>query len=371
MTPPPVDGCAPGTPTTRIAYELTTSPASQPISRVITTTELDCDGTLGEEGGALVSIAYVDGLGRMRATLATGDETHAWVRSGITTLDKKGTVRRTYQTDFYDLSDTDYRAVVALPVAIPYTVTRYDAFGRARGVHAEDGAVTWTSYHALSTDVCDPLDNDPSSEHYRTCTSEIADGHGRVIDQVLRNRHPDTGAPETYRLWTYYRADGAVLALVRTQADTSVGRAASSTDTLPTDTVSLSTLPPRHVVRTFTYDSVKRRLSSDDPDTDNPADPNEATNSWRYLFNRVGDLVAVRDPRGCGQNFFYDFGGRLVGEQYVSCPEAQSALAERPHEDNTRVGRGRVHRAASLRALARPGRRRRQLASVGGRPVLR
>src|SRR5690606_39695152 len=131
------------------------------------------------------------------------------------------------------------------------------------------------------------------------------------------------------------------------------------------------TLPEPHVLRTFAYDSAGRRLSSDDPDTDDLTNGSQASNSWRYLFNRVGDLVAVRDPRGCGQNFFYDFGGRLVGEQYVSCPEAQSALAEWPHEDNTRVGRGRVHRAASLRALARPGRRRRQLASVGGRPVPR
>src|SRR5690606_41857110 len=52
------------------------------------------------------------------------------------------------------------------------------------------------------------------------------DGHGRVIDQRLRNRNPDTGAAETYRLWTYYRADGAVLALVRAQASEETGRPA-------------------------------------------------------------------------------------------------------------------------------------------------
>ncbi len=337
---PNVDGCSGATPSTRIAYELTSSPTTQPISRVVTTTELDCDGALGEDGGALVSIAYVDGLGRARAALSTGEDASGarqWVRSGITTLDKKGTVRRTYQTDYFGGSPTAYAAVVALPADIPYAVTRYDAFGRAKGVHAEDGAVTWTSYHALSTDVCDPLDNDPSSEHFRTCTSARTDGHGRVVDQILRNRSPATGAAETYRLWTYYRADGAVLALVRTEAPTSTPRAPSATDTAATGVVGLGALPSRNVVRTFTYDTVGRRLSSDDPDTDNPADPSEATNSWRYLFNRVGDLVAVRDPRGCGQNFLYDFGGRLTGEQYVSCGEAQSHAAERPSEDN-RIG---------------------------------
>src|SRR5690606_31914839 len=126
-------------------------------------------------------------------------------------------------------------------------------------------------------------------------------GHGRVVDQVLRTRDPDLGTAQQYRLWTYYRADGAVLALVRTQSDGA--RAATWTGSLPSP----------NVVRTFNYDSVGRRLSSDDPDTDDPNNTTEATNSWRYLFNRVGDLIAVRDPRGCGQNFFYDLGGRLRG----------------------------------------------------------
>jgi RHS repeat-associated protein len=31
----------------------------------------------------------------------------------------------------------------------------------------------------------------------------------------------------------------------------------------------------------------------------------------------------VRDPRGCGQNFYYDHAGRLLAEHYVRCAEAQ------------------------------------------------
>lgn len=322
VTAPFSDDCSTATPSTTIRYELTSSPSTQPLSRVLTTTELECDGTTGESGDTLTSIAYVDGLGRARAALATNnDGVNAWVRSGISTLDRKGSVRRSYQTDFYNGTDTDYRAVVALP-STPYAVTRYDAFGRARGVIAEDGSVTWTSYHSLSTDVCDPLDNDPSSIHYRTCTTAVTDGHGRVIDQILRNRRP-SGVSETHRLWTYYRADGAVMALIRAQ----------STGARPATWVSSISDP--HVVRLFTYDTLGRRLSSDDPDTDNPADSDQTTNSWRYLYNKVNDLVAVRDPRGCGQNFFYDHAGRLRGEQYVSCGEAQNAIEENPHADNT------------------------------------
>jgi RHS repeat-associated protein len=85
-----------------------------------------------------------------------------------------------------------------------------------------------------------------------------------------------------------------------------------------------------HVHRDFIYDSIGRRIGSDDPDTDDRANPDPATRTWRYLFNRVGDLAAVRDPRGCGQNFFYDLGGRAVGEEYVSCGEAQQVDAEAP-----------------------------------------
>ncbi|MCA9610172.1 MAG: hypothetical protein KC619_31465, partial [Myxococcales bacterium] len=317
VTPPSVAGCpSPSIPTTRIDYHLTADPVAQPLSRVVSTTELDCTA-LGAD--TLVSVAYVDGLGRARAALATNGIGSAWVRSGIATLDRKGSTRRTYQADFSDAAETDYGDVVALPADIPYTVSRYDAFGRARGVVAEDGSVVWTSYHSLSTDVCDPLDNDPSSEHYRTCTTASTDGHGRTIDQVLRNRDPDTGGDEVYRLWTYYRADNAVTALVRTQTIPGAARPDAP-----------GTAGTGYVVRTFTYDSVGRRISSDDPDTDNPDDSSEATNSWRYLFNRVGDLVAVRDPRGCGQNFLYDLGGRLAGEQYVGCVEAQSSASEGP-----------------------------------------
>ncbi|UJR84874.1 Hypothetical protein I5071_69530 [Sandaracinus amylolyticus] len=313
--PPPIAGCPDGPnrlPTTTIRYELTPDPINQPLSRVRTTTHIrdaSCAPAAPIEG-----IGYVDGLGRARAALATGDDEHAWVRSGITTFDQKGSVRRTYQPDFYSGSDGDFAAVVALPTDIPYAVTRYDAFGRARGVIAEDGSTVWTSHHAMSTDVCDPLDNDHSSPHYRTCTTARVDGHGRVVDQILRNRDPDTGGDEHYHLWSWYRQDGAVLALARTQRNAS--------ETRP---VAVPTRDATTVIRTFTYDSVGRRWTSADPDTDSPTGQR-----WLYLFNRLGELAAVRDPRGCGQNFFYDLAGRLVGEQYVGCAEVTSTGDEQP-----------------------------------------
>ncbi|WP_275935527.1 SpvB/TcaC N-terminal domain-containing protein [Sandaracinus amylolyticus] len=333
VVPPRAEGCSDDRPTTRIAYELTGNAGAVPLSRVITTTELDCDAEYGEEGGSLVAISYIDGLGRARAGLSTGDAPGEWTRSGLSTLDAKGTVRRAYQPDVYVGSETSLAAVLALPrtVAspsgfpafaeddIPYTVTRHDAFGRTIGQHAEDGSYTSQSFHALSVDVCDALDNDSSSGFYGTCTTSRSDGHGRVTDQILRTYHADTGAPEQHRLWSYYRIDGVVTDLVRARSSAGVRPALTA----------VPSLADPHVHRVFHYDTLGRRIGTEDPDTDSrESGATAATRTWRYLFNRAGDLVAVRDPRGCGQNFFYDLGGRLLGEQYVSCSEAVSSRAE-------------------------------------------
>ncbi|UJR84267.1 SpvB/TcaC N-terminal domain-containing protein [Sandaracinus amylolyticus] len=333
VVPPRAEGCTADRPTTRIAYELTENGAAVPLSRVITTTELDCDADYGAEGSSLVAISFVDGLGRARAGLSTGDAPGEWMRSGLSTLDAKGTVRREYQPDIYVGSDTSLAGVLALPRTgassggfptfgaddIPYAVTRHDAFGRTIGQHAEDGSYTSQSFHALSVDVCDALDNDSSSGFYGTCTTSRSDGHGRVIDQILRTFDPDTGVPEQHRLWSYYRIDGVVIDLVR--ARSSIGFRPATSE--------VASLAAPHVHRVFHYDTLGRRIGTEDPDTDSRASgATDETRTWRYLFNRAGDLAAVRDPRGCGQNFFYDLGGRLVGEQYVGCDEAVSSRAE-------------------------------------------
>lgn len=336
LIPPAATGCAADVPTTRIRYELTSNPSGQPLSRVITTTELDCVGMLGGAGeaisgstgvigGSLTSIGYVDGLGRARAALATGPDTSGdrrWVRSGLSRFSRKGEVIEAYQPDFFGGSDTALSAVVAINYSMPSTRAAYDAFGRARYAFAEDASLTVTSYHALSTDVCDPLDNDPGSPHAGTCTTARTDGHGRLIDQILRNRSIDNPFAGVFRhrLWTYYRADGAVRWLVR----------AETVDENPRPSLSSAMMVTPHVSREFIYDSVSRRIASNDPDTDDLSNVDVESRTWRYLFNRVGDLAAVRDPRGCGQNFYYDVGGRLLGEDYVTCAEAQSATGEAP-----------------------------------------
>jgi hypothetical protein len=190
-------------------------------------------------------------------------------------------------------------------------------------VFAEDGSLTTTDYHATSSDVCDPLDlYDP--DFLGTCTTARVDGHGRVIDQIQRNAYVDSEVTETHRLWSWYRADGSLVRLVR--ADTSD----EEDETAPRPTIANLPSFTERVQRLFYWDSAGRRIGSDDPDADDLSSSDLPSRTWRYLFNRVGDIVAVRDPRGCGQNFYYDLGGRLRGEAYVSCAESLTSIADQP-----------------------------------------
>ena len=171
--------------------------------------------------------------------------------------------------------------------------------------------MTCTTYHALSSDVCDHLDMSSDPVHAGTCTTTRNDGHGRAVDQVLRNRDGPYATVQYYRLFTDYRADNAVTAITRAETTTDGLRGVAPV------------VSGHQTARTFTYDTVARRIGSTDPDSDSQSGScTAATCTWRYLYSEVGDLVAVRDPRGCGQNFYYDKAGRLIGEDYVECAEA-------------------------------------------------
>jgi RHS repeat-associated protein len=321
---PNVDECAGAhVPTVRIGYEITPSASTRPLSRVTSTTILSC-GAYGHADGQLVTHAFVDGAGRTRVTLSEGDDNaaawadaqgHAWTLSGRQLLSAKGNPHRVYQPGFYDGTPDAYGAILN-PPATPYIRVLFDAFGRPVVESNEDNTFRTRSYHALSTDLCDEVDNGATcgedSRFARTCTTERTDGHGRAIDQQLRQRTAE-GVDENHRLFSYYRADGKVTRLLRALTGANVLRPEA-------DYAALT----RYIERRFHYDSLGRRIASEDPDTDNRAQNSLATRTWRYLYNAVGDLSAVRDPRGCGQNFYYDLAGRLLGEAYVGCSEAQA-----------------------------------------------
>ncbi|MFT3925550.1 MAG: SpvB/TcaC N-terminal domain-containing protein [Myxococcales bacterium] len=320
---PSVRDCA-GTrvPSTLIEYDVTTVPSARPLSRVSTTTLLSC-GSYGDPASQLVNHSYVDGLGRARATLSEGEtdadawedgRPHSFILSGRQIFTKRGQPRLAYQSEYFDGSADDFQAAIARPNT-PYTRAMFDAFGRPTLSINEDNTYSSISYHALSRDLCDEVDNgfsaDGNQDFRGSCTTERSDGHGRVIDQQLR-QVTSGGTHENHRLFSFYRPDGAVTRVVRMMTPDNMLRPEGG-------------IFGSYVERRFHYDSLGRRVASEDPDTDNRAESSLARRTWRYLYNRAGDLVAVRDPRGCGQNFYYDLAGRLVGEAYASCSEAQSA----------------------------------------------
>lgn len=320
---PPTEGCLTSTvPSVRIEYTVTSDPVSLPVSRVRTLTQLSCDDL---DARYLESVAYTDGLGRARAAITqaegsthAGEELasgpHKWVKSGISLFNAKGQAYRSYEPTFVD---TDSPSVVELLATPPtaYVESRADAFGRGVESIERDGSRSVMRYHALSTDVWDALDLGGDALHAATFSTSRQDGHGRGIDSVIRWRMPDESGMEIDRLVPSYRVDGAVLSLTRAQ---------TTSDTPLVAGQLTGVLPGKTVSRRWSYDSLGRRIASHDPDTDS-RDPgkDESNDSWRYMYNKVGDLVAVRDPRGCGSNYYYDYGGRLRGEKYISCPEAQ------------------------------------------------
>ncbi len=302
---PDVAGCAGSWPQVRVTYVDPENPVTTPVTRVRLLRFFSCtDAT-----DTLETIAYADGHGRTRAVLSSGEDasTHRWVKSGVFELDRRGSVRRSYQPSWFAGDPGALTDALARPSLTPASQSRYDAFGRVVATIAEDGAATLTVHHALSFDVHDPLDLASDSAFRDTPLTVRSDGHGRTIDKVLRNRQPGTDALEIYRLFIHYRADGGIVRVERAQTKKDAPAALTGV------------VAGRRVVRHFFLDSIGRRVATTDPDSDDPA----TGATWRYLFNRVGDLVAVRDPRDCGANFYVDLAGRPLGEAYVGCAEAQ------------------------------------------------
>ncbi len=246
--------------------------------------------------------AYVDGLGRTIVTLDQADPTAGdggdFVANGLTEYDNKGTARRAYRAWFHS---GDARAFpLATTPPSKYGRQRYDAFGRALETFNLDGTVSLARvYHALSSDAWDAADLAPGP-HYGTPASERQDGHGRSISSIERI-HDGSGI-EARETRTAYLTTGEVVAITRIR----VGK------------------PDAPIIRWIRYDSLGRMVLNVEPNTTKHFSPDPTTDpstmkAWRYAYDDAGDLVGTSDARGCGSNYHYDAGGRLVVEDYSPC----------------------------------------------------
>jgi RHS repeat-associated protein len=147
-----------------------------------------------------------------------------------------------------------------------YTITTYDALGRALTVTAPDGTVITTIYDGLTTTVID------ANSHSATTVTNIL---GRTLSVT-----PSTGPAVTYT----YDALGNMLTASR-----------------------------GGVAMTQTYDNAGRKLTMSDPDLGN----------WIYNYDALA-MTSQTDARGCVTNFGYDLLGRPTSKTYSNCPSTPS-----------------------------------------------
>jgi len=275
------------------------------------------------------SRVYQDALGRTRATLEQDVATNAWVRDGITLFDARGAARRTYRSARLEAGETiDPRAAV-MPPDVGFVSLEYDGFGRVVRSEDELGNPTVTRYGPLRTESwnAEDLGGGPLSA---TPAVVRRDGHGRAVQSVEHNRLPDGTGEVFVHYVTEFRSDGSAVAVHRV-ASTSGGRLAPG-----------SVVPPgatgESTSRVMVRDSLGRTLAVSDASVDAPDG-----GTWRYLHGE-SHLLAVRDPRGCGQDFAYDRAGRLIGERLVDCDESiATAPADVPLPDDAIGASGYVH----------------------------
>ena len=299
-------------PTHTFRYDLV--PAGEPVSVVESYQHVNCSG------GVVQARSYVDGLGRPRASLHRmalsigGGAGNHWEKTAVPSFSARGTPYIAFNSTTAASDPPTLEHAVSLP-GTPAVTQAMDAFGRPVSVTERDQSIRQMRYYALETWSFDALDTGAVGGsggallYVDTPTIARVDGHGRAVDQVLINATPDAPDHAYYRLFTTYRSDGAVLSVRRAQTgDLGAG--------------DVQAVDGRELIRTFSYDTLGRRIGTTDPDSDNAlAAANQS--GWRYLFNSLGDLIAVRDARGCGQNFYYDLAGRLVAEDYVECGESE------------------------------------------------
>src|SRR6185503_15002410 len=134
----------------------------------------------------------------------------------------------------------------------------------------------------------------------------VSDGHGRGVQRIERVKVGTT--LETRSVLNEYLPGGELTRVIQKRA--------GSPD----------------VVRWMKYDSMGRMVHNVEPNTStgfnaNPSTPPGQIRAYRYAYNDAGDLVGYSDARGCGANYHFDRGGRLIAEDRSPCVAGQPAYS--------------------------------------------
>lgn len=284
------------------SYNLPADPTSTPYSIAITRTQ---NGANPNIGSYQETWSFSDGLGRTIASVSQAnhdpaDPTDDYIVTGAVVYNAKGGASRSYDVWFQATPPAAFS--FAAPPPSNFTSAQYDAFGRVIATYGLDHLVRQQlKYHALSHDMYDAADlQGPRANTHATI---VADGHGRGVQRIVRIR---AGSSIEQRLvLNEYLPTGEIRRVIQ--------RKAGATD----------------VVRWYRYDSLGRLVANVEPNTStgfNP-DPSAALSGIKallYAYADSGELVGTSDARGCGVNYHYDAGGRLLAEDRSPCLPEQA-----------------------------------------------
>jgi RHS repeat-associated protein len=214
-----------------------------------------------EAGGAPVSKVFYDRLGREAVRLTQGFLSSDFI-TVLTEYDDGGNVLRKSQP-FLASNSTAGAATPASGSVIYWTTTTYDPLDRPTRIVNPDGGVVEIDYDKLATKTTLPS----NKSGLRQATTQEKDGAGNVISTT-----------DAYGLLVRYNYDGygALLSVERN------GR-----------------------FSTATYDSLGRKMTTQDPNT----------GVWTYEVDGLGQVIKQFSPRGTCTESRYDARGRLWQRQ--------------------------------------------------------
>lgn len=228
--------------------------------------------------------AYSDSAGRALLTVRQdGSGGTSQIVEGAQLLGPStGRVQQAWRPFAATLADGASFAVNTQTSSDTFQSYAYDALGRVTKFTDELQRTSTAQYLSsrLQELVADPIQ---SANHQYTLVQ--LNGRGQVTSSV--RPHVDDPITTSFTYW----ATGEVRTIEKGDASVYGQRYA----------------------RTMIYDTLGRLVANEEPNTTQTGALTSLTVGWTYAYNDSGQLVGIRDARGCGKNILYGPGGRMVG----------------------------------------------------------
>ena len=214
----------------------------------------------------------------------------AWTVQGWTERDAAGRARltrRPFGTPAASLATAQSGGSVPLPTYGGYEQV-FDDFGRSVSTKENGVKVVERKLAPLAIEVRDQ-EQLPGGGHVGAFTRVETNGHGEVVHTA---KHGNGGVIDTWN---------ALDGMGRPSAITRSGPGAPD------------------YIRSMVWDSFDRMVENAEWNTMDRA----TGRTIRYAFDDNNRLAGTSDGRGCGEDFYYDSLGRVVGEDYSPCLASQ------------------------------------------------